>query len=291
MKVCLIFFSVIVLWGCEKQIPYKNSDFEKKLVVNATLEADKYIVVSVSSSVNPVQNPTLNNIDGEVTYLLLEDSIHLDFNTLNLNEGLFFINYKPKPGSIYELQIACENYPSVKMIDTVPLEKPIFKIDTLIKQNTDYKLKFSLQDNAAKQIYMVAINVVGREIRGTDTLITSKVVSFLSNDKVFLKNINNATSYGSFGIFDDQIFNGSMKVIELEFTEKQLVASKFIPEKIELRVSNISQTMFDYYVGLLENNHIYGGPLATYSLNNGNVQDGLGLFSFYNSNVAEIAIP
>jgi len=291
MKNILILICAFVIYGCEKQIPYKNSDFEKKLVVNAILEADKPMLISVSSSVNPVQNPSLNNIKDEVTYLLIEDSVNLEYRTVNLVDGQFLINRMPKRGSIYELQLSCSNYPSVKMIDTVPNEKPIFTIDTLFRQNSDYKLKFTLEDNSSKHIYLVTLSVLGYEIVGGDTITVSRPVNFLSNDKVFLKNINNSTSSGSFGMFDDRLFNGSQKKLELEFTSSQLFGVNFMPKKLELKLSNISQTMFDYYLGLLENNHIYGGPLATYSLNNGNVLDGLGLFSFYTASRETYTIP
>lgn len=280
-----------MLLGCEKQIPYNASNFKKKLVVNATLESGVPIQIRLSESVNPVQVPVLYGLTGEVTYLLREDSVVIDYQITFLENGLININKSPKKGKIYDMEIAMNGYPSIKMIDTVPTEQPLFEIDTLYKQGNDYKLKLNLEDMLGKQVYMMTMRVHGTQINGTDTFETNYPLDFLSNDKVFLKNINNASTSGNFGLFDDQLFDGSSKSIELEVDQKELQIDGFRPIFVEVNLANVSKTMYNYYVALLENNHIYGGPLATYSLSNGNVYDGLGLFAFYTATKKYYTIP
>lgn len=291
MRHLVYILCAFVLLSCEKQIPYNNADFTKKLVVNATLATTEPMSILLSESVNPVQIPELYQLDGEVTYLLREDSVMIDYKTLTITGGKLELSQKPKAGKIYELEIVMDDFPPISMKDTVPKDHPEFVIDTLYSQNLKFKMDFTLDDNRDNQIYLITMRVHGKQMSGTDTFDTNYPLSFLSSDKVFLKNINNVSTSGYFGLFDDKVFNGRAKKIELEFAASATQKVGFIPLSIELHIANISSTMYNYYVGLLENNHIYGGPLATYSLNNGNVQDGLGLFAFYNAHRQFIDIP
>ena len=70
----------------------------------------------------------------------------------------------------------------------------------------------------------------------------------------------------------------------------QFTSESFVPELLVLRISCISENMFAYYKSILENTHIYGGPLATGFGQFTNVDQGLGIFSFYTFTQKEILI-
>jgi hypothetical protein len=87
------------------------------------------------------------------------------------------------------------------------------------------------------------------------------------------------------------LLNGTTRQFEIQIAKSTLYTSGYIPEDILLQVNSVSETMYSYYINLLENTHIYGGPLSSVSRQNGNVEQGLGVFCFYTAARDSVTIP
>ncbi|NNJ56064.1 MAG: DUF4249 family protein [Bacteroidia bacterium] len=281
---------LIALCSCEKQIPLTKFDFTEKLVLTSYNNAGENIGLWVSHSVNSVSIPKLDDIDGMAKVLLKEDGNIVFFNTILIEKGRLDLPIAAKLGSEYEIEIEFEDYPPILAKDIVPTIQPNTNLNGLVEYGDKYKATFSIQDQFHEEFYLVELYVTGKQKVGLDSVYASFPVNFSSPDKVFLSNISTVSSTSNFGVFSDELFNGGARDISLIFSKSELDEPNFTPSNVKLRLSSISSTMFYYYMDLLENNHIYGGPLASYSFNTGNIEDGLGIFSFYSAALDSVSL-
>jgi hypothetical protein len=283
MKYLISIALILTIVSCERQIPLKKFDFEKKLVINSYNSAGQPIKAFVGSSVNSVQIPELDDARGDAVVLLKENGFTTFFDTVIVHDGTIQFPITTKLGKVYQLEVQMDDYPVIQARDSVPSLLPEFEIDTLIVIGNSYRTQFTVTDVPDNTKYMLELFVIGKEIVGSDTTDISIPMKFTSGDRVFVTNINTLSTPENYALFDDKLFRGSNKQIEVIANQEEWSKPNFIAERLEVKLSCISNTMFQYYLGLLENNHIYGGPLATYSLNNGNVDGGLGIFCFTTS--------
>lgn len=281
MRIGLYIALVLLLFACERQIPLAGIDFEQKLVVNAYNHNNSPIAFRLSSSVNIGSNPSLSDLNGEVEILLKEDSNNIYYSTKQITDGLIELPLTAKVGKTYEMQLRFDTLPTVRAIDKVPDLPPLMTEDELVEDGLYYRPKISIQDIPESQYFMIQVFVEGEvEENGLkDTVL--KPLTFRTSDRIFVSNINMYNANVNYVLFDDELFKNRSKQISLNIEKNKLNAAGVRPLRLEVRLSSLSTTMYDYYIGLLENNHIYGGPLATYTLSNGNVDNGLGVFAFY----------
>lgn len=281
MRNVLIISLLIGLCSCEKQIPLTKFDFTEKLVLTSYNNAGENIILWVSHSVNSVSIPKLDDIHGMAKVLLKEDGNIVFFNSILIEKGRLELPIISKQGSEYEIEIEFDDYPPILAKDIVPSIQPNANLKATVEYGDKYKTTFSLQDQIKEEFYLVELYITGKQKIGLDSVYTSFPINFNSPDKVFLSNISTVASTSNFGVFNDDLFNGGSRDISLIFNKSEIAKSNFTVEEVKLRLSSISSVMYYYYIDLLENNHIYGGPLASYSFNTGNVEEGLGIFSFY----------
>ncbi len=271
---------ILVFASCERQIPLKKFDFEKKLVVNSYNSAGQGFNMYLGSSVNSVQTPELDDARGDAVVLLKENDFPVFFDTVIVHDGKIELPILAKLGKVYQLEIAMDDYPTILARDSVPASIPFYEFDSVLVIGNSYRAEFKVHDVPSSTNYMVELFVRGKLIEGNDTIDHSIPVNFNSGDRVFATNINTIATPSNYALFDDKLFADSYKRIEIIANQESWSRPDFIPQQMEIKLSCISNTMYQYYLGLLENNHIYGGPLATYSLNSGNVEGGLGVFCF-----------
>ena len=272
---------VLVLVSCERQIPLKNFKFEEKLVVNGYNHNNSPIYCWLSTSVSTLGVPALNSIEGEVEVLLKEDNHQIHYNTAKVINGYLELPLTAKVGKTYELQIKHDSLPPVRMIDKIPEESPSVELNNMEEDNYYLKPSVTVSDIASSNYFMLQTYIEGFSLMDGDTTWHLEQVKFEANEKIFITNINNQNTAVEYALFDDAVFkNGNLK-LRLNIPKHQINQMGFKPVRIEVRLSSMSAKMYNYYLALLENNHIYGGPLATYTISSGNVENGLGIFSFY----------
>ncbi len=286
--VCLI---TLVLLGCEKELQFSNPDFKPKLVVNGFVSTDSTANISLSMSTSTLTQPSKTLLGGKAKVLILKDELLLYSDSLTLRNGMLPVPFKPIVGSIYELRVSHSNLPTIIAIDTVPLSKPSITIDTLKDEGTSYRLVLKIKDHIETNRYTINLNFRSKELQGIDSISRLYPVTFTSSDKIFLSNIKTIATGRKLAIFSDETWNGTERSIELIFDKSLLEYPNVIPEFVELNVKGISKNMYDYYIELNNNSHVYGGPLSSVSRVVGNVSDGLGAFCFYTERMTQLKLP
>lgn len=291
MRIGYILLLAFVLVSCEKELSFDNPDFKPKLVLNGFTSSDSTLSISLSKSTPTLVEPSLKLLSGQAKVLLLKDGLLLLSDDIPISSGRLLMPYRPIEGSTYELQVSHEDLPTVRAIDSVPLAKPQISIDTLKEEGINNRLIFSIDDKLEDNRYMITLNLVGKELQGTDSVSRTYPIVFASTDKTFLSNIRTVANGSEFAIFSDQTWNGNTRQIELIFDTNLIESPDFTPKYVDLEVKEISKTMYDYYISVNSNTHVYGGPLASVSRVAGNVEQGLGAFCFYTQSTTRLVLP
>ncbi len=281
-RIFLLVIWLCVLASCEKQIPLKQFKFEEKLVLNCYNDVNSELSFWLSKSVNTTEVPELNNLNGFTTILVKEDSTAIYYDDAEVVDGLVVLPIHIKPGFDYSIQLQFEEFPTIAAVDHSPSHKPQFSILSADEHGDYYRVKIELYDSESTSKFLLQTYLKQIDTSSGNSILLEEDVKFSSGDEVFVSSINTLSSKSAFGIFEDNLFQNSSRIIELSIAKKEFNTS-CIDKKIKVKISSVSDIMFNYYIGLLQNNHIYGGPLATYTLDNGNVYNGLGVFGLYAS--------
>ena len=290
MKLVAYLFLGLTLASCEKELSIGKTQFDKKLVLNCSIAKDSLIEGNLSESVGVLSVPSLNTLSGNITIILKRNGLVLYNDVVRLDSGRFSLPYIAKANSEYEIQVAYSDFPTIKAKDLVPANSLVVDIDTLTEQSGSFRLKFSLKDPPGSHKYLLQLSSQGKQVVNNDSLSTRIPIDFTSSDKVFLSSLRTVILDDIYSLFDDAIFEGQKQDFELVIPKDQFTSESFVPELLVLRISCISENMFAYYKSILENTHIYGGPLATGFGQFTNVDQGLGIFSFYTFTQKEILI-
>lgn len=282
--------ALLALMACERQIPFRDLDFEKKLVINALNEPEAFIETFVGSSTNSIAVPELDDVRGEALVLLKEDDIVVFFDTVIIHDGTIHFPVVAQRGMSYQMEMALEGYPTILTLDSVPRYDPQIEITSVQHATADRRIGLKISDVPGSTKYMLEVLVKGYTLDGTDTVVHQQAVNFSSDDRVFVSNINTTNTTSTFALLDDRMFQGGDQRFEVIVKNELWDKLPFQPTHVQTRLSCISEASFSYYLGILENNHIYGGPLAMRAGNNGNVLDGLGLFAFRTTSLVQEAL-
>ncbi len=291
MKKCFYIIMGFALLGCEKQLPFDNLDFEPKLVLNGFLSSDSTMNMSLSKSTPTLIDPSLSLLKGKVNVLLLKDGLLLMSDSVTLQNDKLLLPYKPIVGSTYELQVGYNGLPPIRAKDLVPNTKPDFSLDTITDEDESYRIFIQLKDVLDTNKYTLSINVVGKEKVGQDSILKRYPIAFTSTDKLFLSNIRTVSTGKRLAIFSDETWNGNERKLELLFKKNLVEYPDFEPSEVEVVLKIISESMYNFYIDVNNNTHVYGGPLASVSRVAGNIDRGLGAFCFFTETAAQRKLP
>ncbi|MFT5055798.1 MAG: hypothetical protein ACI80H_000502 [Pseudoalteromonas distincta] len=282
---------LILLISCEKEIDLDDADFTKKLVLNTFLEADSSFIILLSTSVNTLSDPLERTLNGEAHVVLKIDETPIYNNKTDVINGTITLPLHCLKGEKYTLELSYDDYAIVRATDEVPILSPDIAIDTFIDNGEILKIIFTLKDPTESNKYFLQLKSKGKEVNGPFQVEATKALDFSSTDKLFFSNILTYNNSSSYALFSDELLNGTTRQFEIQIAKSSLYTSGYIPEDILLQVNSVSETMYSYYINLLENTHIYGGPLSSVSRQNGNVEQGLGVFCFYTAARDSVTIP
>lgn len=259
---------ICLMAACEKEIKLTLDDYASKLVVNGEFNTNSTVKVEVSRSI-----PIMNAADS-TGYLLMDATAKLyENNTLigNLTyiNGYYTMNYKPKQGKAYRVEVnrngfnpavAEVNVPasivaSSKFVDSVGVDNLGFPFGQLtIKFNDDgntrnyYELLVRYYDDGIKQWFPL---------------------DFKSNDILFLN--NEKLDNGGY-VFSDVSFNGQQKTILTSIESNTATGTP----KFEISIKTFSEDYYNYLKQLRDYNSssfFEPDPVILYS----NVKNGLGM--------------
>lgn len=259
---------VVFLISCEKEIKLDVGDYASKLVVNGEFNSNSTIKVEISRSI-----PILNVADSS-GYLLMDASAKLyENNTLvgNLNyvNGYYTMNYKPKQGKAYKVEVlrngfipavAEVNIPativaSSNFVDSVGIDNLGFPFGQLT-------IKFK-DDLATNNYYELLVRYYDAGIKKWFPL------EIKSNDLVFLN--NDKLDNGAY-VFSDVTFNGQQKSILTSIEGNTATGTP----KFEISIKTFSEDYYNYLKQLRDyNSSSFFEPDPVILISN--VKNGLGM--------------
>ena len=260
--------AVCLLAACEKEITLNLSDYASKLVVNGEFNTNATVKVEVSRSI-----PIMNVADS-TGYLLMDATAKLyENNTLigNLTyvNGFYTMNYKPKQGKAYRVEVNRSGFnPAVaevnvpanivsksKFVDSVSIDKLGFPFGQL---NIQFK-----DDVGTKNYYELLVRYYDAGIQKWFPL------DFKSNDILFLN--NDKLDNGGY-VFSDVSFNGQQKNILTSIESNTATGTP----KFEISIKTFSEEYYNYLKQLRDydnNGFFVSDPVILIS----NVKNGLGM--------------
>ena len=275
-------FIFFILMSCDKQIPYDDVNFKPKLVLNAFNYPDSLLKLKFDESFKLLGSPSIQKLSTPVNIQLFKDSISIIDDVFWIEEGEVILPYSVEDGSLYQIKANVVDYPSIESSDRVPLDNVKLILDSMSTGTVFYHLDVTINDPSMDNFYVLDLSVIGKQSLLNDSIIKHYPIRFSSKDKIFSSTIQTTTEPSNRVIFNDELFNGLDKKIGLRIQKDSLAHSGFRPQKIYVRLKSVSESMYNYYLMLIQNNHVFGGPLYFEGQIEGNVNGGLGGFYFYN---------
>jgi len=298
-KLLLLFFVGLVYISCEKVIPFEGEVNTPKLVINSVFESDSTFKVHVSSSRNVIDTASFQNIEDAIVIIKKENGNVVEI--LNHQGNGFYIGQAfPVQNQTYTLEVNHPNYANITASDSLPSPITINNVDTstvLDPINGDrIKISMNFDDPINTQNYYLIETYAINEyllIKDLDTteyeLDTAKQYMVLT-DEVFQ---NGGSPWRDQGLFNDLLFNGQNKTLELEIPNNNWSGSEdgydwsYKTLTLRLYLHNISLSYYYYRTSLELFQSASGNPFAQPVQVYSNVENGFGVFagsqiSFFN---------
>lgn len=288
----LTFISLLILFvSCEKIIPFDNSNFKPKLVINAFNTPDGILEIQFNTSFNLLgEEDTIGTVN-PIEIQLFKGNTRIIRETYIPNKGQVFIPILLEENQTYTMEAQTEGFPTITSTDKVPKNIPEIQVDTSLRDIVNYKVNVGISDPLDTNFYVLDVLVNGLEKSTTiDSVYKSYPVVFSSTEKLFLSSFQRIASGVNTAFFEDILFNGNFKTIQLLIPIDNILRPDFKATSFTVRLKSVSSQMFEFYRLLFQNNNAFGGPLYYEGQLEGNINSGLGGFYFYNEQQKEVLI-
>lgn len=276
---------IVIILSCENpvEIPIKNK--ESKMVINSVLKTDRIIELKLSASkyILDKNNDILKISDANVK--LFEDDNFIG-NFDSFGEGNYIMNYTPKLGKNYKVEVVHDKYKTVSAESRVLMPISVVIVDTMTikNNNTNDKLRMKVNftdPSSVKNYYIISFISKTTYCDDNNNCIDDYYDLYVETDDVIMKSmidkeytmfeVEKNTQYKSF-LFSDELINGE------NYTATFDIGRYFYEDLTHIVVLNsISEDLFKYIVTLQEYNSSGGfmsEPVMVYS----NVKNGIGIF-------------
>ena len=292
MKKLFLLLSISLVYiSCEKVIPFEGDVNIPKLVINSIFQSDSTFKVHVSSSRSVIDTASFQNIEDAVVNI--KDDNGSIIETLNYVENGFYIGQTfPQENQTYSLQVTHPNYTNITSSDSLPSPITINSIDT--STNVDPingdRLQITLNFNdpeSSQNYYLIETYSVNEYlvIKNSDTteyeLDTTKQFMVLT-DEVFQ---NGGSPWREQGLFNDLLFNGQNKALELEIPYDNWSGTEdgyewsYTTLGVRVYLHNISKSYYYYRTSLELYQSTSGNPFAQPVQVYSNIENGFGVFA------------
>ena len=292
MKRLLFLLSISLAYiSCEKVIPFDGDVNTPKLVINSVFESDSTFKVHVSSSRSVIDTASFKNIDDAI--VTIKDGNENIIETLNHVENGFYKGQTfPQENQTYILEINHTNYANITASDSLPSPITINSVDTstMVDPINGNRLQISMNfddPENTQNYYLIETYSVNEYlvIKNSDTteyeLDTTKQFMVLT-DEVFQ---NGGSPWREQGLFNDLLFNGQNKTLELEIPNDSWSGSEdgydwsYKTLTLRLYLHNITLSYYYYRTSLELFQNASGNPFAQPVQVYSNIENGFGVFA------------
>ena len=292
MKKLFFLLSVSLIYiSCEKVIPFEGDVNTPKLVINSVFESDSTFKVHVSSSRSVIDTSSFENIvDAVVT---IKDGNGNVIEVLNhVVNGFYKGQVLPEESTTYILEVNHPNYANITASDSLPSPIIINSVDTstILDPINGNRLRISMNfdDPENNQNYYLLETYSVNEyliVENLDTieyeLDTTKQFMVLT-DEVFQ---NGGSPWRDQGLFNDLLFNGQNKTLEIEIPNENWSGSEdgydwsYKTLTLRLYLHNITISYYYYRTSLELFQNASGNPFAQPVQVYSNIENGFGVFA------------
>ena len=292
MKKLFFLLSISLAYiSCEKVIPFEGDVNIPKLVINSIFQSDSSFKVHVSSSRSVIDTASFKNIDDAI--VTIKDRNENIIETLNHVENGFYKGQTfPQENQTYILEVNHPNYANITASDSLPSPITINSVDTstIIDPINGNRLQISMNfddPENTQNYYLIETYSVNEYlvIKNSDTteyeLDTTKQFMVLT-DEVFQ---NGGSPWREQGLFNDLLFNGQNKTLELEIPNDSWSGSEddydwsYQTLTLRLYLHNITLSYYYYRTSLELFQNASGNPFAQPVQVFSNVENGFGVFA------------
>ena len=292
MKKLFFLLSVSLIYiSCEKVIPFEGDVNTPKLVINSVFESDSTFKVHVSSSRSVIDTSSFENIDDAV--VTIKDVNGNVIEVLNhVVNGFYKGQVLPEENTTYILKVNHPNYADITASDSLPSPIIINSVDTstILDPINGNRLRISMNfdDPGNNQNYYLLETYSVNEyliVENLDTieyeLDTTKQFMVLT-DEVFQ---NGGSPWRDQGLFNDLLFNGQNKTLEIEIPNENWSGSEdgydwsYKTLTLRLYLHNITISYYYYRTSLELFQNASGNPFAQPVQVYSNIENGFGVFA------------
>jgi len=277
--------------SCEKVIPFEGDVNIPKLVINSIFESDSTFKVHVSSSRSVIDTSSFQNI-GDALVTIKDDNGNIIENLNHVDNGFYIGQTFPQKNQTYTLQITHSNFANITSSDSLPSPITINSIDTstIVDPINGDRLQITLDfddPESSQNYYLIETYSVNEYlvIKNSDTteyeLDTTKQYMILT-DEVFQ---NGGSPWREQGLFNDILFNGQNKALELEIPYDNYSGIESGYEwsykilGVRVYLHNISKSYYYYRTSLELYQSASGNPFAQPVQVYSNIENGFGVFA------------
>lgn len=294
---------VLLLSSCEDMqtvIDLELPPHQSKLVVNSSNKVDDKFNVYVSHSLDPLSNEDFE-FHSDAIVILFENQMIIDTLSFIDSSRFYKSNVRVELDKSYSIQVYHTDYPLLnsKSLNAPPVTEieSVNHTITSTSGNVTSFIEIEFDDNILEEnFYLIKLVSYTHYLNENgDPQVVSSPIYFESSDPSLTNGSNDFDEqYGRKVIFNDLLFNGQTKRIELSYDnyyyEEDLEFGAKPESKIDSIKVNLSTLDYDYYTyhttNRLQNNTsgaaIFGSePVNVYNsfTNDDGSEDGYGLFS------------
>ena len=277
--------------SCEKVIPFDGDVNTPKLVINSIFQSDSSFKVHVSSSRSVIDTASFKNIDDAIV-TIKDGNKNIIENLNHVENGFYKGQTFPQENQTYILEVNHPNHANITASDSLPSPITINSVDTstIIDPINGNRLQISMNfddPENTQNYYLIETYSVNEYlvIKNSDTteyeLDTTKQFMVLT-DEVFQ---NGGSPWREQGLFNDLLFNGQNKTLELEIPNDSWSGSEdgydwsYQTLTLRLYLHNITLSYYYYRTSLELFQNASGNPFAQPVQVFSNVENGFGVFA------------
>ena len=295
----IFIISVLLLYGCERDVNFGEKEPAPKIVVNAVINAQSDTnLIKISESVfdfsgqkpSVVENPEIHlNINGKECNQLWLDTIigvhaYYKFTSkLNIGDKIEFSAHTPKHGTVKGYDIVPANNVKIKKIDH----------SWFVKDGRGYlRLYVTLKDNPQERnFYRIVVrtkgDVVHPSIQEPNNIWALK--NIFIDDEMLFHNPTETEEKGSaanfYRLFTDDLFQGKEYTLNIYIEEANAMddtwidyARQYVKVEIHTLSEKLYQNLHSQELATGTTGDVFSEPVKIYT----NMQGGYGILGIYN---------
>jgi hypothetical protein len=270
---------IVLLASCTKDVTIDISNPESKIVVNSFFSPKGTLIVNISKSIPILAIDTVNIINNAEVQLFQDGSL-LGQLTYNQN-GVYSLPIALMPTEAYSINVSVPEMKTVTSDDTIPVQVPILRLDTISVNDKYLYCEISFQDIPQTTNYYLLDVTSKYPVMNSDS-ISSKYIEMVISD--------NIVENGSSGDMRQRLFFSDNKIQDTEYELSFLLEKKPLLKSIQdgsnnvyINFKTISAAFYKYLKTYYESQT---KQMDVYS----NIINGYGIFAGYNLSQDSIII-